>query len=78
MLPDKHAFPLSRFSGAASRLHPADCARLPQLLADVGLALVLRALDLFHAPGDHIEEESNSTMPCMHCARCEGKSIAVI
>jgi hypothetical protein len=22
------------------------------------LALVLRALDLFHAPGDHIEEES--------------------
>jgi len=39
-------------------LHPADCARLPQLLADVGLALVLRALDLFHAPGDHIEEES--------------------
>jgi len=24
----------------------------------VGLALVLRALDLFHAPGDHIEEKS--------------------
>lgn len=24
----------------------------------MGLALVLRALDLFHAPGDHIEEES--------------------
>jgi hypothetical protein len=39
-------------------LHPADCARLPQLPADAELALVLRALDLFHAPGDHIEEES--------------------
>jgi hypothetical protein len=39
-------------------LHPADCVRLPQLLADAELALVLRALDLFHAPGDHIEEES--------------------
>jgi hypothetical protein len=39
-------------------LHPADCVRLPQLLADAELALVLRAPELFDAPGDHIEEES--------------------
>ena len=51
------AFPLSRFLVSGFALHPADCARLLQLLADAELALLLRALDLFHAPGDHIEEE---------------------
>ena len=52
------SLPPIAFFRSGFALHPADCARLPQLLADVGLALVLRALDLFHAPGDHIEEES--------------------
>jgi len=52
------SLPPIAFFRSGFALHPADCSRLAQLLADVGLALVLRALDLFHAPGDHIEEES--------------------
>ena len=56
MLPDKQPSRIAFFSGFA--LHPADCVRLPQLLADAELALVLREPELFHAPVDHIEEES--------------------
>jgi hypothetical protein len=57
MLPDKQPSPCRIFQERFA-LHPADCVRLPQLLADAELALVLRAPELFHAPGDHIEEES--------------------
>jgi hypothetical protein len=56
MLPDKQPSPY-RVIRSGFALHPADCARLLQLLADAELALLLRALDLFHAPGDHIEEK---------------------
>src|ERR1700722_19708503 len=52
------SLPPIAFFRSGFALHPAACTRLPQLLADAGLALDLRALDLFHAPGDHIEEES--------------------
>jgi hypothetical protein len=51
-------------------LDPADCVRLPQLLADPELELVLRAPELFHAPGDHIEEESVIDDAMYVCARC--------
>jgi len=52
------SLPPIAFFRSGFALHPADCVRLPQLVADAELALVLRAPELFHAPGDHIEEES--------------------
>ena len=52
------SLPPIAFFRSGFALHPADCVRLPQLLAEAELALVLRAPELFHAPGDHIEEES--------------------
>jgi hypothetical protein len=52
------SLPTIAFFRSGFALHPADCVRLPQLLADAELALVRRAPELFHAPGDHIEEES--------------------
>src|ERR1700722_1538507 len=52
------SLPPIAFFRSAFALHPADCVRLPQLLADAELALVLRAPELFRVPGDHIEEGS--------------------
>jgi hypothetical protein len=56
MLPDKQPSPYRVFQERL-RAPSSGRVRLPQLLADAELALVLWALELFHAPGDHIEEE---------------------
>jgi hypothetical protein len=52
------SLPPIAFFRSGFALHPADCVRLPQLLAGAELALVLREPELFHAPVDQIEEES--------------------
>jgi hypothetical protein len=52
------SLPTIAFFRSGFALHPADCVRLPQPVADAELALVLRASELFHEPEDHIEEES--------------------
>ncbi len=38
-------------------LFEVDSAKLPERIAEAEAALVLRARELFHAPGDNIEEE---------------------
>jgi hypothetical protein len=38
-------------------LFEVDGAKLPERIAQAETALVLRARELFHAPGDNIEEE---------------------
>ncbi|MGH9644275.1 MAG: hypothetical protein ACRD3Q_17865 [Terriglobales bacterium] len=37
-------------------LFEVDSAKLPERIAQAEMALVLRARELFHAPGDNIEE----------------------
>jgi hypothetical protein len=38
-------------------LFEVDSAKLPERIAQAESALILRARELFHAPGDNIEEE---------------------
>ncbi len=52
-LPDMR--PWRRLYTAA--LFEVDSARLPERIAEAEAALIVRARELFHAPGDNIEEE---------------------
>jgi hypothetical protein len=38
-------------------LFEVDSSKLPERIADAEAALIMRARELFHAPGDNIEEE---------------------
>ena len=38
-------------------LFEIDRAKLPERIAEAEAALIVRARELFHAPGDHIEEQ---------------------
>ena len=52
-------------------LFEADKGKLSERIADAEAALVLRARELFHADGDHIEEEEalDDAMYALHALR---------
>lgn len=52
-------------------LFESDHAKLPQRIAEAEAALVVRARELFNAPGDNIEEEEalDDAMYALHALR---------
>ncbi|MGA9529453.1 MAG: hypothetical protein WBS24_15165 [Terriglobales bacterium] len=52
-------------------LFERDSSRLSQRIAEAEWALVLRARELFHTPGDHIEEQSaiDDAMYALHALK---------
>ncbi|MFZ0480192.1 MAG: hypothetical protein WAL71_13700 [Terriglobales bacterium] len=52
-------------------LSESDRSRLSERIAEAEWALVLRARELFHTPGDHIEEQSaiDDAMYALHALR---------
>ncbi|MFZ3340119.1 MAG: hypothetical protein WA213_04500 [Terriglobales bacterium] len=52
-------------------LFEPDSAKVPERIAEAEAALIVRARELFHAPGDNIEEEEalDDAMYALHALR---------
>ena len=66
------SLPPIAFFRSGFALHPADCVRLPQLPADADWLWFCGHLNCFTRREITLKKSPKSTMPCMHCARCEG------